>query len=139
MPQLTYPSLLKRLASLFYDGLLLLALLLLATFLFVLAVGQAADAPLRYWLQAYLWLVAGVYFVWCWHHGGQTLAMQTWKIRLVSIQGQQISWSQALLRYVLSSIGLLLFAAGFVWALFDREGQFLHDRLCGTRLVLAKA
>lgn len=122
-----------------YDGLLLVALLLVVTFIFTLIFGSVAAAELRYLLQALLWLVIGAYFLWYWIHGGQTLAMQTWRIRLVDHRGGEVALRQALLRYVAASAGILFFGAGLFWALFDREGLFLHDRLVGSRLVLVPA
>ncbi|HEX5539356.1 MAG TPA: RDD family protein [Methylophilaceae bacterium] len=131
------PHLLRRLASLLYDGLLLVAILFVATFLFIALCGDATHGVLRYVLQAYLYAVAACYFLWCWLHGGQTLAMQTWRIRLTNIEGLAISPAQAVKRYLLASVGLLFFGAGFIWAVFDRQGLFLHDRLLGTRLINA--
>lgn len=126
----------RRLVSLLYDGLLLTALLFAVTFVFIAVFGDATHPPQRYWLQACLYFVAGVYLLWCWLHGGQTLAMQTWRIRLIDGEAGTLTLGRALQRYLLASAGLLFFGAGFVWALFDREGLFLHDRLLGTRLVL---
>ena len=126
----------RRLASLLYDGLLLIALLFAVTFVFIAVFGDATHPPQRYWLQACLYFVAGVYLLWCWLHGGQTLAMQTWRIRLIDGEAETLTLGRALQRYLLASAGLLFLGAGFVWALFDREGLFLHDRLLGTRLVL---
>jgi uncharacterized RDD family membrane protein YckC len=116
-----------------YEALLLVAILFFATFLFVMVLGSATEPPARYILQAYLWLVAGCYLVWSWRHGGQTLAMQTWRIRVTNRQGGALDWRQACLRYVIASV---FFGVGFVWALFDREGLYLHDRLTGCRLQL---
>lgn len=130
------PGFFRRLASLLYDGLLLLALLFLATFGFIALLGSATESPQRYYLQAFLWLVAGIYFVWSWRHGGQTLAMQTWRIRVTDRQGNQPSLRQAVLRYCLAS---LFFGVSWVWALFDRERLALHDRLAGTQLILSGA
>ncbi len=121
-----------------YDGLLLTAILFAATFLFLMLFGGATEPPKRYFLQLYLWLVAAAYFLLCWLRGGQTLAMQTWRIRLTDHAGESISWSQAVRRYVLASLGLLFFGAGFLWAAFDRQGLFLHDRLTGCHLVLVE-
>lgn len=129
------PSIFRRLASLLYDGLLLLAILFVATFVFLYLFGSATEAPQRYFLQVYLWLVAAGYFLFCWLRGGQTLAMQTWRIRLTNHVGAALSLKQAIGRYLLASLGLLFFGAGFIWAFFDREGLFLHDRLLGTRLL----
>ena len=119
-----------------YDGLLLLALLFVVTFLFTLLFGSVVQRQERYVLQAVLWVVAGVYFVSYWTHGGQTLAMQTWRIKLTDHAGGKVTLGQALLRYIAATAGLLFFGAGLVWALFDREGLFLHDRLVGTRIGL---
>jgi uncharacterized RDD family membrane protein YckC len=129
------PGIFRLLASLFYDALLLLALLFVATFIFVVTLGEATHPPLRYFLQFYLWCVAGVYFSWCWSRG-RTLAMQAWKIRLVNARGELLSMPQAMRRYVLATAGLLCGGIGFWWALFDREHRFLHDRLIGSHLVM---
>lgn len=88
-------------------------------------------------LLAHLLLIFLAYFVWFWRHGGQTLAMQTWKIRLVSaLNGEIVTLPQALARFVLCWPSLCFFGAGLIWAVFDRDRQFLHDRLAGTRLVI---
>ena len=73
---------------------------------------------------------------WYWRRSGQTLAMQTWKLRIVSVDGNPVSLRQGWLRYALAWPSVLFFGAGLVWALFDRDRQFLHDRLSGTRIVL---
>lgn len=119
----------------FYDALLVLALLFVATFLFLMIAGPATAPPERYFLQGYLWLVGGCYFAWSWSHG-RTLAMQAWRIRLVTDSGRQVSVALAVLRYLLASLGLLAAGAGFLWALIDRDQRFLHDRLLGLRLVV---
>jgi uncharacterized RDD family membrane protein YckC len=119
----------------FYDALLLLALFFVATFLFLAVFGQATSSPQRYYLQLYLWLTAGVYFSWCWCRG-RTLAMQAWRIRVLNRKGGPVSLPQAMRRYAWASLGLLLAGAGFLWALFDRDHLFLHDRLAGTCLAV---
>ena len=132
------PGLLRLLASLLYEALLLLALFLVATFFFVFLFGQATTSPQRYYLQLYLWMIAGVYFSWCWSRG-RTLPMQAWRIQLRDVNGGPVSLPQACRRYLWASAGLLLAGAGFVWALLDREHLFLHDRLAGTRLELQRS
>lgn len=132
-PAFPRPGLFKLVASMLYESLLLIAILALVTLLFLLLAGDATSGYRHHLLQLLLWLSAGAYFVWCWHHSGQTLAMQTWRIRVVDVSGQPLSWRQACQRYVLASV---LFGASFLWACFDREGLFLHDRLSGSRLVL---
>ena len=124
----------RRLASLVYEALLLAAFLWLAS-LFYSVAEQQLDAPhVRSLYQAYLTLVAGIYFVWQWVRG-QTLPMKTWRMRLVAKNGSSVNVQQGAIRYVLAIAGLVLVGTGFLWALFDPEGQFLHDRLAGTRFV----
>lgn len=127
------PGLLRRLASLFYELVLLLAVLMFAALIFLSILGDATTVPKRYFFQIYLWLIGAAYFVWNWTRGGQTLAMQTWRIRLTGRHGEALTPSLAMKRYVLAS---LFFGVSFIWALFDREGCYLHDRLSGTRLSL---
>jgi uncharacterized RDD family membrane protein YckC len=108
--------------------------LFLAAYLF-LAVAQDARTGLAHTLfQAWLVLVCGSYFVYCWVKGGRTLPMKTWHLRLAHADGSPLSWERAWLRYALALPGLLLIGAGFWWAFIDRDRQFLHDRLAGTRV-----
>lgn len=98
--------------------------------------GDASHGWKRLGLQALLWLVMGAYFVRCWVVTGQTLASQTWKLKVVDQHGQLLDVQQAMMRYVLA--GVLLLPAGLTlwWALLDREQQFLHDRLLGSRIMV---
>ena len=130
------PSLFKRMACMLYESILLIAILALATFIFLKIFGAATQSPLRYFLQFYLWLIAGAYFIFCWVKSGQTLAMQTWRIQLLGQGDQPMSIRQAAIRYVIASFSLFLFGLGFFWAIFDREGLYLHDRFTGGRLVM---
>ncbi len=115
-----------------YESLLLFAVAFFAGWLFFFASGgrDATAGWLRYALQAFIVVMFAAYFLRCWLQGGQTLAMKAWRIRL-----EGVSPRNALLRFLLA---LLLVPTGIsiLWALFDRDRQFLHDRLAGTRLVL---
>ena len=77
----------------------------------------------------------GVYFIWFWTHGGQTLAMQTWKLRIVDSKGQSITKKQAITRYLLALVLYPFFFITLIWMFFDRDRQFLHDRIAGTRII----
>lgn len=127
----------RRLLSLLYESLLLAAVLLAGALpMVMLASGwehTAARAALQIWLLA---LCAGFY-VWQWTGAGQTLPMKTWKMRLVSNDGSAVSARRALLRYAGALLSTATLGLGFAWALVDRDRQFLHDRLAGTRLVIA--
>ncbi len=129
------PGLLRLLACLVYDGLVVLAWCLVLAGGFILLLGDASHGLKRYFFQWFLWLGLGSYFVWCWRKSGQTLAMQTWRIKLVNQQGEVLSWRQALARYVLASLSAGLLGLGFLWALLDRDHLFLHDRWLNTRLI----
>jgi uncharacterized RDD family membrane protein YckC len=129
------PGILRRLASMLYESLLLVAVLFLAGFLFV-GLTQGSTLPLvRVVFQIYLLGVVAAYFIWFWLRGGQTLAMKTWHLRLVSADGSPLTLRQAILRFVFALPGTLL-GIGILWALFDRERQFLHDRLARTKIIL---
>ena len=127
-------GLLRRLASVAYEALLLVPVLFISSYLF-LSLTQGVQGPLKRPLFQ-LWLVGvlAAYFIYCWVHGGQTLAMKTWRIRLAASDGAPIRSRQALARFLIALWGVLLLGAGFWWAFFDRDRQFLHDRLCNTRL-----
>jgi uncharacterized RDD family membrane protein YckC len=133
--ELPLASLSRRLAALIYEALLLFAVLAVAALPFAMFT-RAADAIVaRPLLQIYLVAVAATYFVWQWRRGGQTLPMKTWRLRVVTRAGSALSLRQALSRFVLAAAGCLAGGGGFVWALVDREGQFLHDRLAGTQII----
>ena len=125
----------KLFAACVYELLLLIALWMLCTWGFVSLFGDASTGYKRYGLQLVLWLVTGVYFGWCWSKSGQTLATQTWKIKLVDQQNNILSPKQAMHRYALASLSLLICGLGYFWALFDKNGVFLHDRLLKTRFI----
>ncbi len=151
----------NRLFCMVYEAMLLFDVLFIATWLFSTVLQQRHALYLRDALQDWLFVVLGIYFCWFWTHGGQTLAMKTWRIRLVNLQGQPLSWKRALLRYALAWLWLVpglaaaryLGAQGWMLALLpalnvvlwaaavmlDTERQFLHDRLVRTRIVLLQS
>lgn len=140
-----------------YEGILLFAVVFVAGWLFS-TLGQMRNAmdERRHLLQAFLFVVFGIYFTWFWAHG-QTLAMKTWDIRVVDTAGQPVSQWRALARYALCWLWFLpplaaiapfslsggesvVILGGWVavWALLSRfhpQQQFWHDALAGTRLV----
>jgi uncharacterized RDD family membrane protein YckC len=150
------PSLPRRMACWLYEGLLMFGVVFIAGYLFG-TLSQTRNAmDNRHALQAFLFVVFGIYFVWFWAKG-QTLAMKTWDIRVVDRAGQPITQARALLRYLLSWLWFLPALAAIapfklsgsesvviivgwvaVWAILSRfhpQQQFWHDALAGTRLV----
>lgn len=139
-----------------YEGTLMFGVIFIAGYLFSALTQTRHALNNRHELQAFIFVIAGIYFAWFWSKG-QTLAMKTWHIRVVDTAGRPIPQWRALLRYVLSwiwflpplllmapfgltggEISVLLIGWVAVWALlsrFQREGQFWHDVWAGTRLV----
>jgi uncharacterized RDD family membrane protein YckC len=127
---------LRRLASMFYESLLVTAVLIFGWIFPHILLAAFAQAKAPAWLiQAHLFLLLLLYFAWFWLHGGQTLAMKTWKIRVANADGGPVRPAQAVLRYMAAWFSLGVAGIGILWALVDRDGQFLHDRIAGTRLV----
>ncbi len=163
------PTLLRRVAGLGYETLVIAALLLAGGFVFVgvaaafkTVAGPAASAGFsgleRALMQGFLVLLLGAYYVRCWTRGGQTLAMKAWKLRLVRSDGGVVALRTAIARFVIAGLLLGTGVAAAIWlwrqpgslfgwsaavpalldvawAAFDRERQFLHDRLARTRVV----
>jgi len=127
-------SLRLRLVSLVYEGILLLAVLFLSSYLFLSVARDAQSGLPRAILQIYLLSVCGAYFVFCWTRTGQTLPMKTWRMRIVTAEGARLNSDRAFRRFLLAVPGMLS-GISLLWAPFDRERQFLHDRLAGTRIV----
>ncbi len=128
----------RRFASLLYESLLLLGVLGAGFMLPLIVLGTAFGWTPPGWLE---WLhvvfLLGLYFVLLWRRNGQTLAMQTWRLQIVdSRSGMPPGLKQCLIRYALTWPSLCFFAAGLIWAWFDRDRQFLHDRFSGTIIVL---
>lgn len=128
----------RRLASMLYESMLLLGVLALTFMVPYLLLGLGFEFTPPGWLAwLHVFLVLGFYFVWYWHRHGQTLAMQTWRLKLVNADdGRNPDSARSWLRYALSWPSLLLGGVGLLWALVDGDRQFLHDRLAGTRVVL---
>ena len=132
------PGVGRRLAGMFYEALLLIGVLAAAVvvphLILAAATGILLSTPV---LRVYVFLVLAAYFLWHWRNGGQTLAMRTWRLRILTRGNAIPSLLQLAIRYVLAWPSILLFGAGLLWALLDRDRQFLHDRLAGTRIVFA--
>jgi len=127
----------RRLGSLVYEVLVILAL---GIFLFVLPLAifsgltQHALGPGLLWF--YLFVLLGNYFIWCWIRAGQTLAMKTWRLRLVDAQsGLTLRPLQAFVRY---GMGWFCWPTGLalLWSFIDPDKQFLHDRIAGSKIIL---
>lgn len=155
------PSIRRRLAAMVYEGVLLFGVVVAAGLVYALLTGQRHALQGAAGLQATLFVVIGLYFIWFWMHGGQTLAMKTWQLRLVAADGSAPGAGRAIARYLaawiwvlpaLASVGLAglrgsapvsaalaaNIAAVALLARLHPSRQFLHDLLCGTRIVASK-
>ncbi len=127
----------RRLASMLYESMLLLGVLALTFMVPYLIFGAVFNfVPTGGLMWVHVFAVLGAYFVWYWHKNGQTLAMQTWRLKIVVADGTPIGAGRSWLRYALAWPSVLLCGVGLLWALIDRDRQFLHDRLAGCRVVL---
>ena len=148
----------RRLAAFVYEGVVLFGVLMLAGMAYGALTQQRDALQGRSGLQAFVFLVLGAYFIGFWSHGGQTVADKAWHVRVIRRDGQPLTLGQSLRRYLLA---WLWFVPGLVvayvmgWhesaglygallgnvaiyasiALFLPDRQFLHDHLCGTRMV----
>lgn len=136
----------RRLAAIFYDTILVIALLLMAITLVVipldLIVGwdSVDKESLRYnpFYLAYLFCVMAGFHILFWIRGGQTLGMRAWRLRVVRNDGAGLGFRDALLRYLCAILSWAALGLGFLWILRDRDKLAWHDRLSKTRLVMVQ-
>ncbi len=133
----TAPSLARRLAAITYDALLLGGVLLIAG----APLPLVAESIQKLWwvrlmIQGYLLACCFLFFGWFWVHGGQTLGMRAWRIRVVQDDGLKVCWSRAAMRFLAAILSWVALGLGFVWAIIDPAGMAWHDRLSKTRLIL---
>lgn len=127
------PGFLRRLAAQIYDLFLLIAVLFLATALllpFTAGVAVSAQQVLIY--RIYLVVVSFFFYGWFWTHGGQTLGLRAWKIKVMTLDQKPIRWTQALLRFATAIGSWGLFGLGFLWILVDKNRRGWHDHLSKT-------
>lgn len=148
----------RRMAAFIYEGVLLFGLVMVAGAIYSISVGQLHALRGRTGMMATQFLALALYFIWFWTHGGQTLAMKTWQVRLLTQAGHPIGLWPACVRFVLSWLWFmpawlgswlagwhqskLLFGAMLVWAIMYAaltrllpQQQFLHDVICRTRVI----
>jgi len=126
----------RRLAAMLYDGLLILALLFLATLPFIaLRGGEPVEGDNNFAYQLILCLVIYSFFVGFWVRSGRTLGMQSWRLQLETMDGSKVNFKVATLRFFASLVSLVPAGLGFFWALWDKDRLTWHDRISKTRIV----
>ena len=133
-PDFQPAGLLVRLTAMVYDLMLLLAILFIVTALALVATGGALHTHNPFFRSA-LFLVMFLFYAWFWTHGGQTLGMKAWRLRVQDKDGGPIGLWQALLRFMLAIPSLLLGGLGFFWMLVDRDRMTLYDRYSESVMV----
>ncbi|MHA7113554.1 RDD family protein [Pseudomonas promysalinigenes] len=137
----------RRLAAMFYDFLLCTALLIVTAGAYKMVqmaiIGEARMRELTEagaldgdpLLSTLLLFALFGFFAKFWTHGGQTLGMQVWGVRVQNADGSAISLWQALLRFMVAIASCLCLGLGFIWSLFDKRRRSWHDIYSHTQLV----
>ena len=144
----SYPraGLFRRLASLLYDGFIVGAIWMLIGFVVQLVVGPDTSELVDGRVQTdpvlgnilFFLMVASCagFFLWFWTRGGQTVGMLAWRIKVVDRDGGLVGWRQAAVRWLLAWPAFFVLGLGYLWLLVDAEGDALHDKISGTRVVV---
>ena len=141
------PFLLRRLAAMVYDTLLVLPLIMASVAVFMgmrtLVMGGPGEGEVvqlnPYLVQLIALLTVIGFFCWFWLKNGQTLGMQAWRIKLVKFDGGQPSWQQTVKRCLFALLSAACLGLGYLWCLVDSKGRYWHDYLSGTELILLPA
>lgn len=128
------PGFLRRLAAILYDLFLLIALLFVATALLLPLNGGEAFTAQQFFYPLYLLIISFLFYAWFWTHGGQTLGLRAWKIKVLTLDMKPISWKQALFRFAVAILSWGLFGLGFFWILIDKNRLSWHDHLSKTAM-----
>lgn len=127
-------GLMRRLAAMVYDALVLMAVWMLVGFVAVaLNGGEANESPL---FHSALLVVTFAFFAFFWMRAGMTLGMQAWRLRVQDGDGRPLSLMQALVRFVAAIVSLAAGGLGYWWILFDAEKRSWSDMASGSRVVV---
>jgi len=131
-----HAGLLRRLAAAIYDALLIVALFVVPTTAAMLFRGGEPVPPGSHLYQALLLATAGIFFIGFWMHGGQTLGMRAWRLRVEDMTGKSLTLRRGLLRFIVAIPSIAIFGLGILWLLVDPHKQTLPDRIAGTRVIV---
>ncbi|MAD91940.1 MAG: hypothetical protein CMQ54_04330 [Gammaproteobacteria bacterium] len=129
-------GLLRRVGSMLYDILLILALMIIVTYAFIAAQnGESVEPDDNFIYQITLILVVYFFFIGFWVKSGRTLGMQSWRLQLVDENGQRPNLTAATVRFFSSLLSWLPFGLGFLWQLWDKNQLTWHDRISKTKII----
>lgn len=126
----------RILACIFYDSLLMIALLMVAAALVMLLTGGEAVASGNLLFRLYLLAVCFAFLAGFWLKGGQTLGMRTWRVKLLGADGSAVTTSQITLRFFAAILSWAALGLGFLWSLWDKDRRSWHDIISGSKLVV---
>lgn len=121
------PGLIKRLAVMLYDFLLIIAVFFAATIALLPFNQGEAFQPNSLAYSFYLFLISFLFYGWFWTHGGQTLGLIAWKMQVVNNNGLPLSWKQAFIRFVVAIFSWGIAGLGVFWILFNNKNLTWHD------------
>jgi len=129
----------RRLLAIVYDTLMLICVVFIAWQPVPLLPLELLPSPVSQGLRLlYLLSIIFLFFGWFWTHGGQTIGMRAWQIKLVTNStGSPPGWKQCLVRYLIAMISWCALSLGFLWSLFHPQRAAWHDLASGTQLVSA--
>ena len=128
-------SFLRLLAIMVYDSLGLIAVLMAATAIVVTANGSQIE-PNNPFFSLFLLLICFLFLGWFWTHGGQTLGMLAWRVKLTQNDGKTITWKVAGIRFITALLSWPPAGLGFLWVILDENNKSWHDHLSKTHLQL---
>lgn len=131
----------RRLGAMFYDGLLIIALWMVATALLLPFTGGEAITSetvgaLEYVYRGVLLGIFVSFFGLFWTRRGQTLGMAAWKLRVERLDGTLLSWSDVVKRLAAACVSFFALGLGYFWVWIDPERRTWHDRWTATRVVV---
>ena len=129
-------SLPRRIVIMFYDSILLIALLFFASLPVAVPLEITMEHPYYPLFILYIHLVSFLFFGWCWTRGGQTLGSKTWKVKVVADSGNKVTWKHAFLRYIGSLLCWISLGVGFLWCYTNKERRAWNDIISKTRLSI---
>jgi uncharacterized RDD family membrane protein YckC len=133
-----YAGLFRRLFAIFYDCFLLIAILfIISAIATAFNHGKAIEPGDKLYplFVVVIFSLSYLYFAWFWIHGGQSLGMKTWRIKIQSSNNRNIGWNTATIRFVSAIFSWGFFGLGYLWAFFDKDNRCWHDIISKTVLI----
>jgi len=129
---------LKRLAALFYDSCILVALAFITTGIVLLCRDNQSIPSHTLWYQLLLLSIGLSYWLTAMRWGGQTIGMRAWQLKVIQSQGQPMNWASVFKRLCYLLISLLSFGIGYLWMFFDKQRHTWYERQSNTKMISTK-